>query len=165
MENSETLDWSQNTQGITDEHKQNFRAAGGIIKGYSITILVLLGLFALILLLVMAMGSENITSVAKRGMRYEERAVFDRIWPIVASIIYLIIVLVGIYIFGTINLLRSGNALTELSHSGSMEDLRKSIAGMKKFWMIAGIGIIAAFVVVIYLVARIVPVIMELQGR
>ncbi|HAA00767.1 MAG TPA: hypothetical protein PK637_16655 [Flavobacteriales bacterium] len=163
MENFETLDTGGSTGQISSEHRDSFREAGKYMKIYTIVMFVAFGLLVLGLLLFFAAGGSNIYQAAMRELDSQQRAVLEILWPMISIIAIVLPVFMIVFFIAFLRLNRSASALSAASFTGDMNDFRSAMANMRMYWMIVGIGVIAAIVFGIFIAIRMASIISQYQ--
>lgn len=136
---------------ISDETKGLFRTSASWMRGYSITMIVLLSIILLCLLILLAQSELVFELMGGR------RRVPDQVMSVINGFLIMGIIVVATGGYAFIKLLASGNKFQTVSYSAKKDDVVSAFKNLKLYWMITGICIIILFFVGIYVGIKLIP--------
>ena len=149
---------------LTEEQKVQFKNSGTWIRTYSITIMIFLGLGLLLFALVFGLAGDKIYEEVSKGLRKEGRGaqeMFEALWPMAKLLMGIAIVIGIVQFYALIQLLKSGNSFKDVSFSDDSTQLINGFKSYKNFWRINGIIMILSIVMVIGIMIKLMPIIIE----
>lgn len=136
---------------IGDESKSLFRSSASWMKGYSITMIVLLAIIFLCILILLAQSELVFELMGGR------RDVPDQVMSVINGFLIMGLIVVGTGGYAFMKLLMSGNKFQTVSYSAKKDDMVSAFKNLRLYWMITGICIIVLFVAGIYIGIKLVP--------
>lgn len=161
----ETIDNNYNSGGILlEDQKVQFKNSATWMKTYAIIIMIFTGLGVLIMGLVFGLAGDEIYTEVIKGLKREApeaRKLFEEIWPMAKVLMIIASIICVVQFFSMLQLFKSGKNFGMAAVSDDPSTLVSGFKSFKNFWLINGILIIISILLVIGLMVKLMPIIIE----